>query len=82
MSGLNRNSQCVFRSSFAAQMGEFALSMALFASAGLAVGSMRDIPALDLDAHTLRILTLGLPVPDSRPREPALIYGEPELHTE
>jgi putative ABC transport system permease protein len=54
-------------------IGEFALALALLTGAGLAIHSFWNLTKVDLGVNTERVLTFGLPVPDSRPKDPALI---------
>ncbi|MGC2544658.1 MAG: ABC transporter permease [Silvibacterium sp.] len=52
---------------------EFALALALLAGAGLAIHSFWNLTRVDLGVRTDHILTFGLSVPDSRPKDPAKI---------
>jgi len=54
-------------------IGEFALALALLTGAGLAIHSFWNLTRVDLGVNTLHVLTFGLPVPDARPKDPALI---------
>ncbi|HEX5233742.1 MAG TPA: ABC transporter permease [Silvibacterium sp.] len=54
-------------------VGEFALALALLAGAGLAIHSFWNLSRVDLGVQTDHILTFFLPVPDSRPKDPAKI---------
>lgn len=54
-------------------IGEFALALALLAGAGLAIHSFWNLTRLDLGVRIDHILTFFLPVPDSRPKDPAKI---------
>ncbi|MGB0124113.1 MAG: ABC transporter permease, partial [Silvibacterium sp.] len=54
-------------------VGEFALALALLAGAGLAIHSFWNLTRVDLGVRTDHILTFGLSVPDSRPKDPAKI---------
>jgi predicted permease len=54
-------------------IGEFALALALLTGAGLAIHSFWNLTQVDLGASTTNIQTFFLPVPDSRPKDPALI---------
>jgi predicted permease len=56
-------------------IGEFALALALLAGAGLAIHSFLNLLRVDLGLRTDHVLTFGLPVPDSRPKEPAKIIA-------
>jgi putative ABC transport system permease protein len=49
--------------------GEFALALALLAGAGLAIHSFVNLTRVDLGVRTDHVLTFGLPVPESRPKE-------------
>jgi putative ABC transport system permease protein len=51
-------------------IGEFALALALLAGAGLTIHSFMNLARVDLGVRTDHILTFGLPVPDTRPKEP------------
>ena len=54
-------------------IGEFALALALLTGAGLAIHSFWNLTQVDLGASTANIQTFFLPVPDSRPKDPAMI---------
>ncbi len=54
-------------------VGEFALALALLTGAGLAIHSFWNLTRVDLGVNTVHIQTFSLPVPDSRPKDPALI---------
>jgi len=54
-------------------IGEFALALALLTGAGLAIHSFWNLTQVDLGASTTNIQTFSLPVPDSRPKDPAQI---------
>ena len=54
-------------------IGEFALALALLTGAGLAIHSFWNLTQVDLGTNTINIQTFSLPVPDSRPKDPALI---------
>jgi putative ABC transport system permease protein len=54
-------------------IGEFALALALLTGAGLAIHSFWNLTRVDLGTSTTNIQTFSLPVPDSRPKDPALI---------
>ncbi|MGB6724321.1 MAG: ABC transporter permease [Terracidiphilus sp.] len=54
-------------------IGEFALALALLTGAGLAIHSFWNLTKVDLGVSTTNIQTFFLPVPDSRPKEPAMI---------
>ena len=54
-------------------IGEFALALALLTGAGLAIHSFWNLTRVDLGATTFHIQTFYLPVPDSRPKDPAQI---------
>lgn len=54
-------------------IGEFALALALLAGAGLAIHSFWNLTRVDLGVRTDHIFTFFLPVPDSRPKDPAKI---------
>jgi len=56
-------------------VGEFALALTLLAGAGLAIHSFLNLMRVDLGVHTDHILTFGLPVPESRPKDPAKIVA-------
>ncbi|HEY6413351.1 MAG TPA: ABC transporter permease [Edaphobacter sp.] len=53
--------------------GEFALALALLAGAGLAIHSFMNLAKVDLGVRTDHVLTFGLPVPDTRPKDPERI---------
>ncbi|HEY2472323.1 MAG TPA: ABC transporter permease [Terracidiphilus sp.] len=55
--------------------GEFALALSLLTGAGLAVQSFRNRIQSDVGIRTDHILTFSMPVPDSRPKEPARILA-------
>ena len=54
-------------------IGEFALALALLAGAGLAIHSFWNLLHVDLGVQSDHVLTFFLNVPDSRPKDPALI---------
>jgi predicted permease len=54
-------------------MGEFALALALLTGAGLAIHSFWNLTRVDLGTNTINIQTFSLPIPDARPKDPALI---------
>jgi putative ABC transport system permease protein len=54
-------------------VGEFALALALLTGAGLAIHSFWNLTKVDLGVSTTNIQTFFLPVPDSRPKDPAMI---------
>jgi len=54
-------------------IGEFALALALLAGAGLAIHSFWNLMRVDLGVKSDHVLTFFLNVPDSRPKDPALI---------
>ncbi len=54
-------------------VGEFALALALLAGAGLAIHSFWNLLRIDLGVRSDHVLTFFLNVPDSRPKDPALI---------
>ena len=54
-------------------IGEFALALALLTGAGLAIHSFWNLTQVDLGVSTTNIQTFFLPVPDSRPKDPAMI---------
>jgi putative ABC transport system permease protein len=54
-------------------IGEFAMALALLTGAGLAIHSFWNLTNVDLGVNTTHIQTFNLPVPDARPKEPALI---------
>jgi len=54
-------------------IGEFALALALLAGAGLAIHSFWNLLRIDLGVQSDHVLTFFLNVPDSRPKDPALI---------
>ena len=54
-------------------VGEFALALALLTGAGLAIHSFWNLTNVDLGVNTTHIQTFFLPVPDARPKDPALI---------
>jgi predicted permease len=54
-------------------VGEFALALALLTAAGLAIHSFWNLTQVDLGTSTTNIQTFFLPVPDSRPKDPARI---------
>jgi putative ABC transport system permease protein len=56
-------------------VGEFTLALALLAGAGLAIHSFWNLLRVDLGISTDHILTFGLPVPDSRPKDPEKIIA-------
>ncbi|MGI8773302.1 MAG: ABC transporter permease [Acidobacteriaceae bacterium] len=56
-------------------VGEFALALALLAGAGLAIHSFTKLLRVDLGVRTDHVLTFYLPVPESRPKDPARIVA-------
>jgi predicted permease len=54
-------------------IGEFALALSLLTGAGLAIHSFWNLTQVDLGVSTTNIQTFFLPVPDSRPKDPARI---------
>ena len=54
-------------------IGEFALALALLTGAGLAIHSFWNLTQVDLGVSTTHIETFFLPVPDTRPNDPARI---------
>jgi putative ABC transport system permease protein len=54
-------------------VGEFALALALLTGAGLAIHSFWNLSQVDLGITTTHVYTFFLPVPDARPKDPALI---------
>jgi len=56
-------------------VGEFALALALLTGAGLAIHSFWNLTRVDLGVNTVHIQTFSLPVPEARPKDPALISG-------
>ncbi len=56
-------------------VGEFALALALLTGAGLAIHSFWNLTNVDLGVNTTHVQTFFLPVPDSRPKDPALIIS-------
>jgi putative ABC transport system permease protein len=56
-------------------VGEFALALTLLAGAGLAIHSFFNLTRVDLGVRTDHILTFFLPVPESRPKDPATIVA-------
>jgi predicted permease len=54
-------------------IGEFAMALALLTGAGLAIHSFWNLTNVDLGVNTTHIQTFNLPVPDARPKDPALI---------
>jgi putative ABC transport system permease protein len=56
-------------------VGEFALALALLTGAGLAIHSFWNLTQVDLGVRTEHVLTFGLPVPDTRPKDPVLIQA-------
>ena len=54
-------------------MGEFALALTLLTGAGLAIHSFWNLTQVDLGVNTTHVHTFFLPVPDARPKDPALI---------
>lgn len=54
-------------------VSEFALALALLTSAGLAIHSFWNLTNVGLGTSTENIQTFSLPVPDSRPKDPAQI---------
>ncbi len=60
-------------------VGEFALALSLLTGAGLAIHSFWNLTRVDLGVQTEHVQTFFLPVPDARPKDPALIsayYGQ------
>ena len=56
-------------------VGEFALALALLTGAGLAIHSFWNLTRVDLGVNTEHVQTFFLPVPEARPKDPALITG-------
>jgi putative ABC transport system permease protein len=56
-------------------VGEFALALALLTGAGLAIHSFWNLTRVDLGVDTVHVQTFFLPVPEARPKDPALISG-------
>ena len=56
-------------------VGEFALALALLTGAGLAIHSFWNLTRVDLGVNTQHVQTFFLPVPEARPKDPALITG-------
>jgi putative ABC transport system permease protein len=56
-------------------IGEFALALTLLTGAGLAIHSFLNLLRVDLGLRTDHVLTFFLPVPDSRPKDPARIVA-------
>jgi len=54
-------------------IGEFAMALALLTGAGLAIHSFWNLTNVDLGVNTTHIQTFNLPVPDARPKDPAVI---------
>ena len=54
-------------------VGEFALALALLTGAGLAIHSFWNLTQVDLGVTTTHVYSFFLPVPDARPKDPALI---------
>ena len=54
-------------------VGEFALALALLTGAGLAIHSFWNLTRVDLGVNTVHVQTFFLPVPEARPKDPALI---------
>jgi len=54
-------------------VGEFALALTLLTGAGLAIHSFWNLTNVGLGVNTTHIQTFNLPVPDARPKDPALI---------
>ena len=54
-------------------IGEFALALSLLTGAGLAIHSFWNLTQVNLGVSTSNIQTFFLPVPDSRPKDPAQI---------
>ena len=54
-------------------IGEFALALSLLTGAGLAIHSFWNLTKVDLGTSITNIQTFSLPVPDSRPKDPARI---------
>jgi putative ABC transport system permease protein len=55
--------------------GEFALALSLLTGAGLSVNSFRSRIHSDVGIRTDHLLTFSMPVPASRPKEPAYILA-------
>jgi putative ABC transport system permease protein len=56
-------------------VGEFALALTLLTGAGLAIHSFYNLTNVDLGVNTTNVQTFFLPVPDSRPKDPAQIVN-------
>ena len=56
-------------------IGEFALALALLAGAGLTIHSFMNLARVDLGVRTDHVLTFGLPIPDTRSKEPERIIA-------
>jgi predicted permease len=56
-------------------VGEFALALALLTGAGLAIHSFWNLTRVDLGINTEHVQTFFLPVPEARPKDPAIITG-------
>ena len=54
-------------------IGEFALALALLTGAGLAIHSFWNLTRIDLGVNTVHVQTFFLPVPEARPKDPAMI---------
>jgi putative ABC transport system permease protein len=54
-------------------IGEFALALSLLTGAGLAIHSFLNLLRVDLGVRTDHVLTFFLPIPESRPKDPAKI---------
>jgi putative ABC transport system permease protein len=54
-------------------VGEFALALALLTGAGLAIHSFWNLTRVDIGVNTERVQTFFLPIPEARPKDPALI---------
>ncbi len=54
-------------------IGELALALTLLTGAGLAIHSFVNLLRVDLGLRTDHVLTFFLPVPDSRPKDPAKV---------
>ena len=54
-------------------IGEFALALTLLTGAGLAIHSFWNLSQVDLGVTTTHVYTFFLPVPDARPKDPAVI---------
>ncbi len=56
-------------------IGEFALALSLLAGAGMAIHSFLNLLRVDLGVKTDHVLTFGMPVPDTRSKDPARIIA-------